>query len=300
MDHVTRIHLKTGKHENRTDLIRYCLYGDQQYIAIGWSYVYRDREIQSFHEYYYAVKAKVKRIPSVHNIFWETREGDLFWTRDLDGYYWICRATGLAQMEYSEELDIGAVIPVKAYRFGMEVPGQIKASFNRPRGGTSERISEPAIVEYSKRKYNELSGIATYVVEPMKGNLLDNLPPLDLEELVLSYIQLKEDYYLLSGSIANKSTTVKVEGEFIHRNKEKYQKAVVQVKGRGAPKLDALAYQEFVNDGFVVYLFAPEIENNEKMRNCFVITPRQLLEFYEEYRSILPESITVWEDLCKA
>ena len=74
-----------------------------------------------------------------------------FWTRDLDGNYWICRALGTAQPCYDPKLDIGAIIPVNAYKYGLEVPGQIKASFNRPRGGTCQDLSEKIIVEFSKK-----------------------------------------------------------------------------------------------------------------------------------------------------
>ena len=46
MKHVVRIHLKTdGKGmESRKKLIDFCLNGDKQYLAIGWSYVYLDND----------------------------------------------------------------------------------------------------------------------------------------------------------------------------------------------------------------------------------------------------------------
>ena len=67
----------------------------------------------------------------------------------MNGYYWICRAKVGAQSFCDKEKDIGAVIPVEAYLYGLEVPGQIKASFNRPRGGTAERIYDRTILEMS-------------------------------------------------------------------------------------------------------------------------------------------------------
>ena len=62
------------------------------------------------------------------------------WTKDLDGYHWICRATGAAQPYYNKSMDIGAVLPIEAYKVGLDIPGQIKASFNRPCAGTAESI----------------------------------------------------------------------------------------------------------------------------------------------------------------
>ena len=298
MKYVARIHLKTGKNIVREDLVRVCLREEQQYLAIGWSYVYtQESHIENFQDYYDAVKRACKRIPAVHNIFRSARKDDLFWTRDLDGAYWICRVSGPAIVKYDPALDIGAVVPVKAFKYGMEVPGQIKASFNRPRGGTSERLYSPAIIAFSQREYNRLSGEEIYTVPEVEENLLENLPDFELEELVISYIQLKEGYYVLSNSIAKKSTTIKIECEFIHRGKEQRKKAVVQVKGGTDKKLDALDYREYDRDGYVVYLYAPMVVNEDKLQNCIVITQQELLDFYDEYKMILPEDITRWEHI---
>ena len=49
---------------------------------------------------------------------------DLFWTRDLNGVYWICRVKKTAKAYLNKELDIGAILPVEAYEFGLEVPGR--------------------------------------------------------------------------------------------------------------------------------------------------------------------------------
>ena len=298
MNHVTRIHLKT-KCENREALINYCLNRTDQCIAIGWSGAFKSTlAINTYKDYYDTVKNTYKtRLNHALNVFLYAKENDLFWTRDLNGFYWICRAIGKAQVRCIPDMDIGAIIPVKAYKFGLEVPGQIKASFNRPRGGTCEDIRDFSIVEYSKKIYNELSGTSTYIINHVSNDLLSNLPDFELEELVISYIQLKEDYYILSNSIANKSTTIKIECEFIHRSKDKLKKAVVQVKGGKYEQLNALDYKEFADNGYTVYLFAPLIINNEKINDCIIISRDDLISFYNEYKSILPGTITTWESL---
>lgn len=297
MYHVIRIHLKTSGN-SREDLIDFCLNGNSQYLAIGWSYVFKTSpEITDYEDYYYAVKRTVKRINPALNIFWSVQENDLFWTRDTSGIYWICRATGIASPRYIPDMDIGAVIPVEAYKFGLEVPGQIKASFNRPRGGTCEHIYDMAIVEFSKKVYNQLSGTSTYEIKPLKGNILDNLPDFELEELVISYIQLKGNFYLISNSIAKNSTTIKIECEFIHRNKNELKKAVVQVKGGKSRQLDALEYKDYDDNGYVVYFFAPTVINSDKLKNSIVISRKELFDFYYEYKPILPDSITIFEEI---
>lgn len=297
MTTVRRINLKP-RSANRNDYINFCLNGDKQYVAIGWSGVYDAHpSIKTYEEYYAAVKEHYKKVNHAHNAFRSAKSDDLFWTRDLDGNYWICRVIGNAISMYIPEFDIGAVIPVKAHKYGLEVPGQIKASFNRKNGGTCETISDRAIIEYSKSIYNELSGSSYYSIEKVDSSLLDTLPDFDLEELVISYIQLKEDYYLLSNSIANNSTTIHIECEFIGRDKNNVKKAVVQVKGGTTTTVNAAEYIEFDNKGYTVFLYAPQITNSELLKNGVIISRQNLIEFYNEYKPILPFSITKWENI---
>lgn len=288
---IIRINLKTHA-ENRKDLIDYCLNNHKQFLAIGWA-----GEFGTFEAYFNTVRSGMKRINPVLNIFRNVAIDDLFWTRDLEGNYWICRSKGKAEAFFSKELDIGAVIPVEAYKVGLQVPGQIKASFNRANAGTANEIRDAIIEEYSKATYNNLSQTEHYQVNQLRGNLLDNLPDFDLEELVISYIQIKYDYYVLSNSIASKSTTIKIECEFLSRNPANVSKAVVQVKGKKAATLDAMQFSSFVEAGYKVFLFAPNVENAEKLKNIIVITPSELLDFYNTYKIILPKSITQWEKL---
>jgi hypothetical protein len=297
---VTRINLKTSC-SDRKQLVDFCLNSEKQCLAIGWSYIYRADEHQgkicTYQEYYDAVKNSVKRMNHALNVFRDARKDDLFWTRDLDGCYWICRATDKAQPYYDESMDIGTVLPVEAYKVGVDVPGQIKASFNRAHGGIAQGFYEESIVEFSKFIFNQKSGRSVYTYRKTNENLLNNLPDFELEELVISYLQLKENYYVLSNSIANRSTTVKIECELISRDISNPRKAVVQVKGGSSKEIDARNYQAFADAGYFVYLFAPHILYQDRVNNVVEITREELLAFYKEYRPILPESITRWEDL---
>mgnify|MGYP000846529607 CR=1 FL=1 len=175
-------------------------------------------------------------------------------------------------------MDIGAVISVEAYNVGLQVPGQIKSSFNRPRGGTIEKIKDKSIIEYSKSLFNKFSKSNYFKITPYKGGLLNNLPEFDLEELVISYLQIKENYYVLSNSIANKSTTIKIECEMISRDVENHRKAVVQVKGKKAKELDALGFKQYVDEGYLVYLYAPRVINLDKIENVVRIGDDDLLD----------------------
>jgi hypothetical protein len=297
MAYVARIHLKRNNDNVRKELIDFCLNGSKQYLALGWSRLSSDIKKDDFQGYYNRIKEERGRANSAINVFRDTKADDLFWTRDLNGNYWICRVRSQVEVVCDEYLDIGAIIPVEAYNIGMQVPGQIKSSFNRPRGGTVERIHDEIIIEYSKKIFNQMSKSDFYKVIPFEGSLLDNLPEFDLEELVISYLQIKENYYVLSNSIANKSTTIKIECEMISRDVDNPRKAVVQVKGRKAKELDALEFKQYVEKGYIVYLYAPLVINLDQLKNVVRITDKDLLDFYKNNKSILPASITQWEDL---
>lgn len=299
MKYVTRINLKTDC-ADRGQLIDFCLLNDKQYLAIGWSYISVALKAgASYEEYYYAVKEDMKfrhrRMNRALNVFWNSKTNDLFWTRDLDGCYWLCRVLGKAEVYWDELMDIGAVIPIEAYKVGLEVPGQIKASFNRPLGGITEYIYDVPIVEYSKYMFNTLSNSSSYDYSISEGDFINNLPAFELEELVISYLQVKGDYYLLSNSIAKKSTTIKIECELMSRNISNPRKAVVQVKA-GNAGINAADYKYYFDNGYVVYFYAAYIENKDKY-NCVEITREELTNFFNEYEVILPESITQWRSL---
>lgn len=298
MDYVTRINLKTAC-EDRKKLLDFCLNNpEKQYLAIGWSYVYDiQQEIKNYEQYYNAVKSNVPRINHVLNSFYDAKENDLYWTRDLQGFYWICRVKSGPIPYHDEPKDIGALLPVEAYKYGLEVPGQIKASFNRPRGGTAEDLYDQLIVEFSKKAYNDASETSTYELRAISSeNWLNNLPDFELEELVIAYIQIKHNYYVLSNSIANKSTTLAIECEFMSRYPGSHECAVVQVKG---PKcnLNADDYIDFLDKGYKVFLYANNVRNDNKYDNVVAISYNQLLQFYDEYESNLPHSITKWKEI---
>ena len=115
MDYVTRINLKTAT-QNRQGLIVYCLHSDHQKLAIGWSRIFEGRDL-TFEEYYQIIKSENNRSKPVLNRFKEARIDDLYWTRNPNGIYWICRVTGPVETHLNEELDIGAILPVEAYSF---------------------------------------------------------------------------------------------------------------------------------------------------------------------------------------
>ena len=61
--------------------------------------------------------------------------------------------------------------------------------------------------------------------------------------------------------------------------------------------LDALTFKEYEDKGYYIYFYAPKVDNLEEMKNVIQITTEELQAFYKEYKAILPESITQFENL---
>lgn len=281
-----RMHLKTST-EYRERLINYCLKSDKV-LAIGWSGLQERTSIDSF----------IKRIGGngvVPKTFFGLQLNDLVWTRDLDGIYYLCRITGRPELKCIEELDIGAVVPVEVLKVGTQVPGVIVSRFSQ-RGATIQPIvGNDAMEMYAKEIYNSLTD-TEYRYENKKesyGDLLEFLPPLDLEELIIDYIQIKYNYYLVKNSVAKNDTTVKVECEFMPRSVGEEKPAVVQVKG-GNKELPSEDFLSYVREGKKVFLFF----SNQKYGNAYegieFIKKEDVYKFVRDYFDVLPQCIKVW------
>lgn len=85
----------------------------------------------------------------------------------------------------------------------------------------------------------------------------------------------------------------------ISRDVDNPRKAVLQVKGKKAKELDTLEFNQYVEDGYIVYLYAPKIINLNRIDNVVRIANDDLLDFYKKNKPILPLSITQWETLFK-
>ena len=71
---------------------------------------------------------------------------------------------------------------------------------------------------------------------------------------------------------------------------------MVQVKGGRDRVLTASDYQDFLDGGYRVFLYAPHY-NKDRTGDIIYIARQDLMDFYQNYKQILPTSITQWEDL---
>lgn len=158
---------------------------------------------------------------------------DLIWTRDLNGFYYLGRVKAAPYAKCISELDIGALVPVELLKIGTCLPGNITSRFTRSGlSPTIERIKDSSVIAYSQALFNSETGSDYYKdYSNYSYDLFEMLPPLDLEELVIDYLQIKYDYYLSKNSVAKLDTTIKVECELFPRKAGTLPPAVLQVKG---------------------------------------------------------------------
>ena len=77
---------------------------------------------------------------------------------------------------------------------------------------------------------------------------------------------------------------------------------LLKENGKNGFKIEAssdkrLIDKDYEDKGYYIYLYAPYIDNLEKMKNVIRISDEELYTFYTEYKTILPESITLFENL---
>ena len=300
-----RIHLKTDAN-TREKLIDFCLHTESPKIAIGWSYLHSIfSDLKNGYDLSEAYKRDKDNNPKGKTkrplaCFARLRKDDLVWTRDLNGVYYLCRVISEPKAECNVDLDIGATASVELIKVDTSIPGGIIARFTRPLSPTIETIWDTNCIEYSKFLYNKLTGTKKYeTISSFEFNLIKMLPPADMEELVMDYIQIKYDYYLSKNSVAPSSTTVKIECEFFPR-KEGLPPAVCQVSYQGSgEKFTSEYYQDYVNAGKRVFLFFAEHEYDEPREGITYITKSEIVKFAHQYEKLLPPSIKIWIEMCK-
>ncbi len=168
MTNLWRIHIKpAAKGRNPRKL---CLEGGV--LGVGWP-VETGAKSLSWEEYYGLGKEAYKEQgynswrTAVNALRKRMQTGDLCWTRDYDGCYYLAMVTG--PWEYRNdpvhlEADVVNIRPCLWVKVGTvdEVPGKVLSSFIPPRA--VQRIDDATSVAYSMFLYNRLSGKDEYEI----------------------------------------------------------------------------------------------------------------------------------------
>jgi hypothetical protein len=222
--------------------------------------------------------------PAVNAIGNRMKAGDLCWTRDWNGVYYLGRIDGAWQYLHGNEadnFDVHCVRSCKWVRVGLldAVPGAVERSFGPSR--TVQAVNDETADAYSHYVYGQLSGDPTIATNG-RPDIFALLSPLDHEDLAALYLQTR-GYALVPSTI--KSSTAAYEWVMFHQ--ETGEKAVLQVKS-GNAWIDLAPLAEIPSRVFVVAA--------DGTANVTCISREQLLRFAQERRALLPERIRRYLD----
>ena len=137
-------------------------------------------------------------VATISRLAWQVADGDLMWTRDGLGRFWLCQIVGQWRYDKSPEsvhFDLYNVRPalwLKTHYRDFDVPGAVVRSFTGP-GQTLRRIGDhPAAIRITEMLWDrETKGEAS--VHPLTAEeaIAETFDPTDIEDLVLLSMQAK-------------------------------------------------------------------------------------------------------------
>ncbi len=233
---------------------------------------------------YGGVNGNVRRLQE------HVKGGDLIWTRDTKGKYYLGRVLDGWEYRYSHEHQAADIHNVRRCMWKLvgdlnDVPGTVRNAFIR--GQTLRSIPDDTVIWFSTNLFNGLTGSAIYSPPRIERSLLSLFDPDACEDAVGIYLQTQ-------GWIIYPSTC-KVETqnyEFVLRHSASRKMAAVQVK-QGKVELNVADYEQF--DGNV-FLFQTEgrYKGNATKDTTTLLDPEAIRRFCIENVEIMPTPIQRW------
>lgn len=298
-----RIHLKTAAKDGR-DPFEFCL--EKKIIGVGWpvSKKPNDRD-----EYWEIGSEEYKEgrkswSTAINAIGWRMENGDLVWTRNSSGQYYLGKVSGEWEYRDHEENknhDIVNVRPCALFMVDRSVPGTIVNRFAR--SATLQKIHDYTAEIFSIAAFNDVTGENLSLDLSHDFDIFRVFSSIDLEDVVGLYLQNKSGLLMVPSSRSKISNTVWCEYHLVHPKTG--ERAYVQVKS-GDVKIDPSEYYEsFAGDRKdkmrrkkTVYLFSPAGYSMPSKKEHVVCLARKDIEaFLNTERKWLPFAISTWLDL---
>ena len=231
----------------------------------------------------------------------EAKLGDFVWTRDLQGRFRLGRITGRYRYENSAKAKANDTHQVRKADWAeqplgdLEVPGAIIRAFSGTSTSFSRMWNTGARI-YTAWLWERLHGREPSRLEFTRAEVLEQLEPYDLEDLIYTWMQVSEGYLALPK--ARRTDTPAYEWTMLHR--ETHMPAILQVKsGEQGVDLDALAAAA-PNDTTRLYAFSSAgIYTGSPPRAVICIETSDLLAFVAQHPDLLPPRVSTWFDLAR-
>lgn len=241
---------------------------------------------------------------AVHTVrrFGEDAEiGDYIWTRDLHGRFRLGRITGPYRYENTELAKRTDTHQVRDCEWAnqplsdLEVPGAVIRGFVGTSTSFSRMWDEGARI-YTAWLWEKLHGRDPAPLSFTHLEVLQQLEPYDLEDLVYTWMQVAEDYLALPK--ARRTDTPAYEWTML--NRKTFAPAIVQVKsGNEAVDLEALAAAA-PNTGTIMFACSASGQfTGHPPREIRCISPTELVDFVHEHERLLPSRVRTWFELAK-
>lgn len=286
--HVFRIHIRPqgGTADMRTTF-DYCLRNG--FLGVGWR-TNSQRNTKNWDEYFNEASQIHGNLQVCKYIQKWVSEGDLVWTRDTEGQYYLARI--ISGWEYwtspeAKEMDIDVANIFRCVLQRVEidaVPGKIVACFRATR--SIQEVADNKAREYSKYLWNKISNEQTYQIDKSAfSDIFMMLDDEETEDLLFLYLQ-SLGWYVLPNS--RKGDTMNY--EFLIVNPLNGEKGLTQVKtGEVVINRDQYAHNQQK-----IFLFqSNELYSGNNAKNVVCVSREELLRFMHEALAWLPKSFQI-------
>jgi hypothetical protein len=228
--------------------------------------------------------------------------GDFIWTRDLQGRFRLGRITGPYRYENpakAKELDTHQVRDAdwaEQALGDLAVPGAVIRGFSGTSTSFSHMWNEGARL-YTGWLWEKLHGRNPQPLQFTPAEVLEQLEPFDLEDLVYTWMQIARGYLALPR--ARRTDTPAYEWTMLQR--ETHAPAIVQVKSGGQQlDLEALAAAAPDDDTTLFAYSASGAYTGSPDREVTCIETAELLQLVASEPLLLPSRVRTWFELAKA
>ena len=281
--YLFRIHIRPGGGSaNMEDTFRYCL--KNEILGVGWR-VEAKTSILDWDEYIEEASKIHDNLNVCKYIKKWVSEGDLVWTRDTHGEYYLSKVLSgweywMNQEAIEHDIDIANIFHVLFQKVSIDqVPGKVIACFRAPR--TIQEIAGKEALEYSKFLWNKLSDSNYYDVDNSKfRDIFMLLDDEETEDLVFLYLQ-NIGWYVVPNS--RKADTMSF--EYLVIDSKTRERALVQVK-TGNVYLNKNKYSKYP---YKIFLFQSyDLYEGDTADNICCILKDELFRFLEDSLEWLP------------
>lgn len=296
--HVFRIHIRPqGGTASVKETFEYCL--KNNILGVGWQ-VNSTRSPVSW-------DAFIKEAKQIHNNVqvlkyikrWVSR-GDLVWTRDHNGTYYLARVK--SEWEYwmgpeaiNKDIDIANIFRVEHISVSLDdVPGKVVVCFRPAR--TIQEIKSRAAIEYTKYLWNRVSGTSNYEVDRLvASDIFEFMDDEETEDVIFLYMQSK-GWFIVPNS--RKKDTMSY--EFYAVDPTTGKRAITQVK-TGTVQINRDSYAQ-VRERVILFQ-SQENYTGRSYEHVICLQRSEILDFMSASFSWLPSALQrkleVSMSLCK-